>query len=302
MQQRAVFLCFLFLSTIASAHGGGLDRNGCHNDRRNGGYHCHRGPSAPAPAPAPRRAPAPQPVYGPHRPVVVPPVVLPVDRAPAPTPVQPVIDPPSGPLAGRAPIVGNATVLDGDTIQINGQRIRLWGIDAFEAAQRCSGPDGDEPCGARATHELDDMIGNHQVVCIYRDTDAYNRTVALCRVGALDLGASLVRKGLAVAFTRYALDYSPDEAEARANRVGAWAGSFTSPTDYRAGESDSVAVAQRTTADGGTCLIKGNINREGERIYHMPTDPYYRWTNPEAMFCTEAEAQAAGFRRAGRPQ
>lgn len=203
-------------------------------------------------------------------------------------------------LPGRPPIVGSAVVLDGDTIQIGTQRIRLWGIDAFEAAQQCNGPQGRVACGAAATHELTQLVADEEVICVYRDTDAYERIVAVCRAGATDLGAALVRRGLAVAFTRYSADYIRDEEIARERRSGAWDGNFTPPTNYRAGETAGVASAQRTTADAGSCAIKGNINREGERIYHMPGDPFYARTNPEAMFCSEAEAEAAGFRRAGR--
>lgn len=215
----------------------------------------------------------------------------------------PAVPPVPSPGAGRAPIVGRATVLDGDTIEIGGQRIRLWGIDAFEAAQQCNTDRGRVACGAQATHELTELVSGSDVICVYRDTDAYQRIVALCRVGSTDLGAHLVRRGLAIAFTRYAQDYSPDEAVARAERVGGWQGSFTAPSNYRAGETNSVAGAQRTPVPtDGRCVIRGNINRQGERIYHMPGDPFYNRTNPEATFCSEAEAEAAGFRRAGRPR
>lgn len=280
-------------SDPAAAHGGGLNAQGCHNDRRQGTYHCHRA-SAPTPSPAPRRAP-PSPA----------PIVRTVPN-PAPAPVDALL---SSPITsqdpqvpgGRAPIVGRAVVLDGDTIQIGSQRIRLWGIDAFEAAQQCNGPTGRNACGAHATRELAELTSDREVICSYRDTDAFQRIVALCRVGSTDLGAHLVRRGLAIAFTRYSQDYSPDETVARAERVGAWDGNFIPPTNYRAGETNSVAGAQRTPTQGNAaCVIKGNINRAGERIYHMPTDRYYGRTNAEAMFCSEAEAVAAGFRRAGQ--
>lgn len=292
---RLMLTAACLLPAAAIAHPGGLDASGCHHDRRNGGYHCHRGPSAPAPAPrpSPRPAPAPQRVFTP------PPV-------PAPPANPTVLDAgPSGQAApaGLPPIVGRATVLDGDTIQIGSQRIRLWGIDAFEAAQTCNGAGGRTDCGARATHELTGLIGDNDVICVQRDIDVYQRVVAVCRVGATDLGATMVRRGHATAFTRYAQDYVPDEALARTERIGAWDGSFIPPSNYRAGERDSVAGAQRSQAPvTGACVIKGNINRNGERIYHLPNDPYYSRTNPEAMFCSEDEARAAGFRHAGEPR
>lgn len=291
MVARFAAVTFALLATAASAHPGGLNAQGCHNDRRNGTYHCHRGPSAPAPSPAPRSTPAPRPA-----------------PAPAPVPVTPLfatpaVPPVPSPGAGRAPIVGRANVLDGDTIEIAGQRIRLWGIDAFEAAQECNSDRGRVACGAQATHELTELVAGREVICVYRDTDAYQRIVALCRVGTTDLGAHLVRRGLALAFTRYAQDYVPDQEIARAERAGAWQGNFTPPSNYRAGEENGVAAAQRdATPVDGRCTIRGNINRQGERIYHMPGDPFYDRTNPEATFCSAAEAEAAGFRRAGRPR
>lgn len=57
-------------------------------------------------------------------------------------------------------------------------------------------------------------------------------------------------------------------------------------------------VRQATAARSSACNIKGNHSRRGEWIYHLPGMPYYEQTRPEAMFCTEAEAQAAGYRRA----
>lgn len=202
---------------------------------------------------------------------------------------------------GDAPLVGQATMVDGDTLQLNGQRVRIYGIDAFEADQQCptvSG--GTRRCGADASHRMTELLAEGPVICIRRDTDAYGRIVAVCRVGPTDIGAVMVREGLAVAFTRYATDYIADEEYARTSRAGAWNAEFQRPEDYRAGGAGNIATAQRTVSVGG-CDIRGNINREGQRIYHLPTDPYWARTRPEATFCSEDEARAAGFRRAGQP-
>lgn len=196
------------------------------------------------------------------------------------------------------PIVGLATVLDGDTIDIAGQRIRLWGVDAFEAAQRCDGPSGPGTiaCGAMATRFLTEQVSGVEVACAWRDVDRYQRTVAQCRVGDRDIGAALVRAGWAMAYTRYTLDYSPDERVARAGATGAWAGNFVLPWEYRSGERSAVATAQRSDT-GNDCSIKGNITSTGDRIYHLPGEPGYDQVRPEAMFCSEAAAAASGFRR-----
>jgi endonuclease YncB( thermonuclease family) len=204
---------------------------------------------------------------------------------------------------GNMPLRGIATVLDGDTVAINGQRIRLFGIDAFEADQRC-GDSGQVPCGGRATEALRQLIGSGELTCTNRGADRYGRTLGVCRADTTDVNAAMVRQGWAVAYRQYSNDYVFDEDSAKSAKAGAWAGKFTLPWDYRAGGRGQIAEAQRTDdpapADG--CVIKGNINSKGEKIYHMPGDNSYARTKPEAMFCSEDEAARAGFRRAHRPQ
>lgn len=202
-------------------------------------------------------------------------------------------------------VIGSAVVLDGDTLRIAGAKVRLHGVDAFEAEQTCRDRSGVAyGCGGRASRYLTGLIGTGLVSCTGRDVDRYSRLVAVCRVGAVDLGEALVRAGHAVAYRRYSSDYVRVEDAARGARSGAWAGTFTPPADYRAGTGGGVvAVAQRSAAPStGSCAIKGNINRKGQRIYHLPVNRYYAPTRAEAMFCSAAEAEAAGFRRAGQPR
>ena len=135
--------------------------------------------------------------------------------------------------AQQAAIVGPATVVDGDTLDVAGVRIRLWGIDAPESRQVCSVAGQDYPCGGRATAHLRVLVGDRPVSCEPRATDRYGRTVALCRVDGRDLGAAMVRDGWAVAFVRYAMDYVPQEQEARSARRGLWEGTFLAPEVWR---------------------------------------------------------------------
>jgi hypothetical protein len=102
----------------------------------------------------------------------------------------------------------------------------------------------------------------------------------------------------------YSDQYVADETRARAGKLGLWASSFELPQDYRAAQRETAAPsprAQRTRVTAQTpssaCLIKGNHSRRGEWIYHLPSMPYYEQTRAEEVFCTEAEAQAAGYRR-----
>jgi endonuclease YncB( thermonuclease family) len=138
--------------------------------------------------------------------------------------------------AAPAPIVGVASVIDGDTIEIHGVRIRLHGIDAPESRQLCTRPTGERwRCGQQASLALSDQIGRSTVSCDPRDTDRYGRTVAVCRSRGVDLNGSLVIQGWAVAYRRYSRDYVRAENQARAARRGIWAGQFDMPWEWRAG-------------------------------------------------------------------
>lgn len=213
----------------------------------------------------------------------------------------------AGPTVRPGPggVTGTAVVLDGDTMTVAGRKVRLHGVDAFEAEQTCLDARGAAyGCGGEATHLLSRLANGRVVSCTGRDVDRYGRLVAVCRTDGTDLGHALVRAGRAVAFRRYSLDYVDEEQQARIAKAGAWAGRFTMPADFRAAaQGDGVAQAQRQAERPvGGCAIKGNINRKGERIYHLPSDPYYGPTRPEAIFCSERQAEQAGFRRAGRPR
>ncbi len=142
-------------------------------------------------------------------------------------------------LGGQAALAlddlqGRVSVIDGDTLEMHGQRIRLFGIDAPESGQRCSRPDGSAwRCGRDAAFALDDLVQGRTVTCHGRDKDRWGRVVAVCRLGQLDLGRWLVENGFATAYRRYSLDYAPTEEEARSARRGIWAGTFDSPENWR---------------------------------------------------------------------
>ena len=127
-------------------------------------------------------------------------------------------------LAGE--IAGRASVIDGDTIDIQGQPIRLFGIGAPEAAQPCVMPDGSPwRCGQKAALALQGMIGRATVRCNAVGR-SYDRAVATCRVGKIDLLAWLARQGWAMADPRYGRSYRRHEAVARAARRQIWQGTF----------------------------------------------------------------------------
>jgi endonuclease YncB( thermonuclease family) len=128
---------------------------------------------------------------------------------------------------------GRASVVDGDTIEIHGERVRLYGIDAPESAQRCLSGNLTYRCGQRAALALSGMTLRRHVDCDCRGRDRYRRHLAICRAGGLDLAAWLVREGHAVAMRRYSMRYVPEEEAAQAARKGLWSGSFEMPWDWR---------------------------------------------------------------------
>jgi endonuclease YncB( thermonuclease family) len=192
---------------------------------------------------------------------------------------------------------GIARVLDGDTIEISGTRIRLEGIDAPEGDQACAQAGGGTwRCGTAASVELQRLIGRAPVRCESRGTDIYGRMLGICFVGTTDINAEMVGRGYAWAFVKYSRAYVAEEAEARAGGIGIWQAPTTTAWDHRAGRW----AAAGENAAPGACPIKGNITSNGH-IYHMPWSPWYDKVRiepkkGERWFCSENEALAAGWR------
>ena len=137
------------------------------------------------------------------------------------------------PAIALADMTGQASVIDGDTLEIHGQRIRLHGIDAPESGQICTAAGQRWRCGQQAALALADKIGRRPVACAARGRDRYGRTVAVCRVAGEDLGAWLIVNGWALAYRRYSTAYVPHESRARLARAGMWRGEFIPPWDWR---------------------------------------------------------------------
>ena len=137
--------------------------------------------------------------------------------------------------ANSADMVGQASIIDGDTLEIHGSRIRLWGIDAPESSQLCRGDDSLQyRCGAKAANDLDAFIVGRPVNCLPISLDRYGRTVATCSVGGADLGDWLVRNGLALDWPQYSKrKYDDVQREAEQAGRGMWAGSYVEPWLFR---------------------------------------------------------------------
>nr|WP_127105636.1 thermonuclease family protein [Pararhodobacter zhoushanensis] len=209
--------------------------------------------------------------------------------------------------ADRLSIEGAARVIDGDTLEVAGTRVRLFGIDAPERSQTCAGPQGDWDCGRWSGEELTRWIGGRTVRCDGVEWDRYERLVARCDAGQGDLGAAMVQGGAAIAYRAYARDYIYPERAARYRRRGVWHNggeNFTTPAEYRAESRAAQAQPPQRAPAHGACAIKGNVSASG-RVYHIPGQRDYERTRidetrGERWFCTEDEARAAGWRRAAR--
>ncbi|TDR34845.1 thermonuclease family protein [Aquamicrobium defluvii] len=216
-------------------------------------------------------------------------------------------------------IVGAASVIDGDTIEIHGERIRFNGIDAPESAQLCSDSGGRMyRCGAQSANALSTWLAaSSPTSCSYVDRDQYGRFVGNCsRADGASVQRWLVRNGHAMDWPRYSSGaFSKEQAAAKAEKIGIWQGSFQAPWEWRAVQrqemnssmvplvSSSGTSAASASDNSGACDIKGNISKGGERIYHVPGQKWYSRTKittskGERWFCSEQEARAAGWRRA----
>jgi len=137
---------------------------------------------------------------------------------------------------GAQEITGAAIIDDGDSLKINGRRIRLVGIDAPELHQNCEKGGAIYACGAIAKEHMRALIAGRQVRCRWAETDKYHRLLGHCYAGETDLNRSMVIDGWAVDYS-YASDgdnhYKREERAARAAKRGIWAGTFERPKNWR---------------------------------------------------------------------
>jgi endonuclease YncB( thermonuclease family) len=127
----------------------------------------------------------------------------------------------------------NLKIVDGDTIHLNGDKIRFSGIDTPELKQTCIKDGVKNLCGIIAKKILIDKIGSNKVECISEGKDRYKRTLAECFVNGESLSSYLVRSGYAFAYRKYSKKFIPDENYAKTNELGIWAMTFQYPWDFR---------------------------------------------------------------------
>lgn len=135
---------------------------------------------------------------------------------------------------GGPNLIGRASAIDGDTIEIHGSRIRLQSIDAPESGQLCRDREGRAwRCGQAAAIALSDRIGTRPVSCVANGYDRYGRVLARCSVSGQDLSAWMVRQGWAIRYYDRAGRHRAVENEAQQMQRGIWSGTFDTPSAWR---------------------------------------------------------------------
>lgn len=147
---------------------------------------------------------------------------------------------------------GRAVVQDGDSLIVEGSPIRLEGIDAPEYSQTCQSAKRSRPCGRMARDHLRGLIDGEPVDCESFEVDRYDRFLAVCRVGGIDLNARMVRDGWAVAFGNYELE----EAQASRDGLGLWAMEFDQPRNWRRDHEDRATETVHESASSPVRRVK----------------------------------------------
>ena len=124
-------------------------------------------------------------------------------------------------------------IIDGDTINLNNEKIRFTGIDTPELKQTCNKNNEIIYCGIQARQLLINKIGKNKVKCVREGKDQYKRTLAECFVNDLSLSKFLVREGYAFAYRKYSKKFIEDENFAKNNNMGIWSMKFEYPWDWR---------------------------------------------------------------------
>lgn len=199
---------------------------------------------------------------------------------------------------------GQVRVSDGDSFVVAGQRVRLFGIDAHELDQNCTHADGREiACGVWARDWAEARFEGRFATCRTLKYDQYERALATCQIDGEDVGETMLRAGIVATYPRETLrDYLDYEKEAQLLGRGIWAWDSENPIDHRAAQR--APSNNRAEVGFNGCAIKGNIS-SGGRIYHLPGQENYARTQintskGERWFCSETDAQEAGWRRARR--
>lgn len=203
-----------------------------------------------------------------------------------------------------AEVTGKARALAGDRLEIGGVTLQLFGLDAPERDQACLRQGRRWDCGFEATAALAFRVAGQWVMCSEQGVAEDGMLLALCALGGdggPEVNGWMVAAGWGLA-DRPPL-FTEAEAGARAAGRGIWGSEFVVPSEWRQGAR--LPVETLPAEPSGLCAVKGSLTAEGERLYHLPGGAFYpdAPVDPargERWFCSEAEAQAAGWRRSPR--
>jgi hypothetical protein len=203
------------------------------------------------------------------------------------------------PTLACSDIVGTVRVIDGDTIDVGTDRIRLHAIDAPEIDQTCETRNGNLfACGIWARTQVHERFQGRVATCDPLDVDRYGRIVAQCRVAGEDMGWVIVSEGWALAFRRYGMDYDLVEKATLITARGLHGVRMVTPAQHRMVRDKGLFPADPR------CSIKGNISPNG-KVFHVRGQHFYRRTRineaqGERWFCSVSDAQKNGWRAARR--
>jgi endonuclease YncB( thermonuclease family) len=229
-------------------------------------------------------------------------------------------------LMASPSLATNVTVRDGDTIQLGDVTYRLDGVDAPELDQICINDQADPwSCGIDARDQLAKLINGRDVHCDDLGPDKLfrKRHVGVCTVqgDSTSLNQQIAQMGLAISVEPALKVHAKDDAaKAQADKRGLWKGCFIAPQEFRLGKKDGALIGASCRADRDkeiravlfpedvamppSCAIKGKLAVRARvtgnvGIYHLQGCPSYAGLpRPDRWFCSEDDAQAAGFRRA----
>ena len=193
-------------------------------------------------------------------------------------------------------------IIDADTIELDGAKFRLNGIDAPEMGQKCEDINSKMySCGVYARDALQALVkvmSEEIVQCQHTGKDIYGRFIGEGSIGQININMWLVENGWALAYRQYSKKYVENENIAKSNRVGMWSGKFVEPWNWRRGKRLTLGNVKSNNG----CVIKGNISSSGEKIYHVENGQYYSRTKisvekGERWFCSTKEAEENGWRK-----
>lgn len=161
--------------------------------------------------------------------------------------------------SGRADQTSAANVIDGETLEMQGQVVKLFGIDALETEQICLNGNRPWPCGEESVRSLAGLIGVQPVRCqTIRNASGY--ILATCDLNGQDLAAWMVASGWAFADKAQSMDYAPQEEAAQGANEGVWSGDFVTPTEWREGKRLKLPETPQTEQQDDGLPDQGPLN------------------------------------------